>query len=236
MRDLNNEQCNHSEDLVAFLYHELNESEARSFERHLRECASCERELSSFGEIRESIVSWRDTSLAAAWSRTAENESRVMIPAVAARASAFAAIREFFNLSPLWLKGAAAFASLLFCVCAALAIAYMKTPKTVVLMNNTDKLYTQEDLNKQVADAEKRKEAEIRSVLQVRDSGPSVDTAIYKPVRNVVHAGSYAGNTQNLRKPLTQQERRELAADLGLLSSRDDDDIEFITDTITQTP
>jgi len=235
MRDLNNQQCNRSEDLVAFLYHELSETEARSFERHLHECSSCERELSSFGEIRESIVSWRDASLAAAWSPAAENESRASILASEPRRSAFSALREFFNLSPLWLKGAAAFASLLFCVCAALAIAYLKAPKTTVIVQQTDKVYSQGELDQQVAAAERKKEEAVRNELAATVAVAPENIPAKAPQR-VVKQNGYALNARNLRKPLTRQERNEIAADLGLLTSRDDDDIDLITDRITQTP
>lgn len=247
MRELDNQPCNRSEELIAFLYSEMNDGEARRFEQHLHQCASCERELASFGEIRESIVSWRDASLAAAWSNTAENESRAIVPLVQSRPSAFAAIREFFNLSPLWLKGAAAFASLLFCVCAALAIAYLKTPTTTrnVTVQSNDKLYTQDELNRQVAaaaqKAELKKEQQLRDEFAARNlpdrAGPGdVQDAQPVPRVNQPRITASALNANKLRKPLTRQERNEIAADLGLLTSRDDDEIELITDRITQTP
>jgi len=237
MRDLNNQPCDRSDDLIAFLYRELNDHEAQSFERHLHECGSCERELSSFGEIRQSIVSWRDASLAAAWSPAAENESRVTVPALQPRVSSFAAIREFFNLSPLWLKGAMAFASLLFCICAALAIAYLKAPVSTQATLPTDKVYSQKELDKQVAAAELKKEQQLRDEF-AKNSTLATSTTDVKPAPHVVQqrTASYAVNTRNLRKPLTRQERNEIAADLGLLTSRDDDDIDLITDRITQTP
>jgi Putative zinc-finger len=238
MKDLNNQQCNRSEDLIAFLYNEISESEARSFERHLHECASCKRELASFGNIRESIGSWREASLAAAWSPAAENESRALLPVVQSRHSAWQAIREFFNLSPLWLKGAAAFASLLFCVCAALAIAYLRTPTTNLTGQSDDKRYTQAELNQQIAAAEQKKEKQLRDEFQTKLLPTPGGSEDIKPTPRVVqpHLSGYAVNTQNLRKPLTRQERNEIAADLGLLTSRDDDDIDLITDRITQTP
>ncbi|HXD34612.1 MAG TPA: hypothetical protein VN643_26060 [Pyrinomonadaceae bacterium] len=238
MRELDNQPCNRSEELVAFLYNEMEDGDARKFEQHLHECVRCERELASFGEIRQSIVSWRDASLAPAWSNTAENESRGFIPSVQARPSAFAAIREFFSLSPLWLKGAAAFASLLFCVCAALAIAYMRTPNTTVTVQTTDKIYSQDELNRQVADAEQKKEKQLRTEFQTQNSATRIGPKELAPVTSIAQPRrtGYAVNNQNMRKPLTRQERNEIAADLGLLTSRDDDDIELITDRIMQTP
>src|ERR1700682_5971169 len=111
MRDIKDEVCERADDLIAFLYGELGHGDARKFERHLHECARCETELASFSEIRESIVSWRDESLGAAWlPETVNNHSLAptgIRPRTQIRPSAIAAIREFFNLSPLWLKGAA---------------------------------------------------------------------------------------------------------------------------------
>lgn len=237
MKNLNNTQCNRSEDLIAFLYNEIDESGARSFEQHLHDCASCKRELASFGEIRESIVSWRDVSLAAAWSPAAENESRASAHLVQARPSAFEAIREFLNLSPLWLKGAAAFASLLFCVCAALAVAYLRTPPANVVQS-TDKVYSKDELNKQIADAEQKKEKQLRDEFEAKNQADRTGPGDLKPSPRVVQprTSGYAVSTQSSRKPLSRQERNEIAADLGLMMSRDDDDMELITDRITQTP
>ena len=55
--------CERGDDLISFLYQELDEREGRAFERHLADCASCSRELSSFSEIRNGVVAWRDQSL-----------------------------------------------------------------------------------------------------------------------------------------------------------------------------
>src|SRR5437867_2493153 len=118
MKDMNS-TCDRTNDLVAFMYQELNEAEARDFNIHLRQCASCRLELESFSEVRESIVSWRDASLGA----LSAKENSVKVPALQPRRSAVTAVREFFSLSPMWLKGAVAFASLIFCLCAAMAVA-----------------------------------------------------------------------------------------------------------------
>jgi len=50
--------------LLVFLYGELSEMDARRFERHLRECAACAAEFTAFGQIRESMMEWRDESVA----------------------------------------------------------------------------------------------------------------------------------------------------------------------------
>jgi anti-sigma factor RsiW len=230
MRDSTTQPCNRSEDLIAFLYHEMNDSESRSFEAHLRDCVGCNRELASFGEIRESIVSWRDESLAAAWS-----QNGAAIPVVQSRPSALAALREFFNLSPVWMKGAAAFASLLFCVCAVLAVAYMRTPKTTIVKIPDGKVFSQAELTAAV----EKKAQEVRNEFLSQTQTPPV--TVKTPTRVVDRVvqqpnSGFAAKARDLRKPLSRQERMELAVDLGLLSSREDDDIDLITDKITPMP
>jgi hypothetical protein len=238
MKDSKEDVCGCADDLIAFLYHELGEKGARNFERHLRECARCESEVASFGQIRESIVSWRDASLSAAWSVGAE---RALVPIVSTqpRPSALAAIREFFSLSPLWMKGAAAFASILFCVCAVLAVAYLKNRKSEVVQVPGDKIYSKQELDNAVARAVQSK-AEAFQNQQAKEPGSDfvLSSAPSKGARRVIQfrTAGYAANTQGLRKPLTRRERRELAADLGLLASRDEDDLELVTDKITQAP
>jgi hypothetical protein len=241
MRDINNEVCGRSEDLIAFLYHELSEQDERRFQRHLHECAACAREIGSFGEIRESIITWRDASLGTAWTPTSVNEGQQVLAQSRTHPSAWVAIREFFKLSPLWLKGAATFASLLFCVCAVLAVIYLKDQTSHVENLRTDKIYSQKELDQQVAKATQLREEQLRSELLKQPGSEVVSTSTVGAGKAVNRTGqlreaSYAGNTQNLRKPLTRRERRELASDLGLLTSRDDDELDLVTDKITQTP
>jgi anti-sigma factor RsiW len=237
MKETMNQTCDRAEDLIAFLYRELDEKDARNFESHLDQCAGCKRELASFGEIRRSIVSWRDASLRAA---LAQDDRQVVVAPT--RRSAFAAISEFFNLSPLWMKGVAAFASLLFCVCAVLAIAYLKKPNTLVVTAPTDKIYSQAELDKQVATAVKASEQRLRTELAAQSDVQATEGTkpiVQKKTPNrlaPMRESTYAVNKRDLRKPLTAQERKELAADLGLSTARDDDDIDLVSDKIPQAP
>jgi hypothetical protein len=239
MEDTKEQVCDRADDLIAFLYHELSDKDARNFERHLHDCVRCENELAGFGEVRQSIVSWRDEALGAAWSAAAMNDRRLAAPITNARPSALAAIREFFNLSPLWMKGAAAFASLLFCVCAVLAVAYVRNRKVEVVQAPNGKIYSKQELDNAVARAVQMKGDEIKN-QQLKDSGSEL---VMSPAPakagnrvNPLRTAGYVANTQNLRRPLSRQERRELAADLGLLAARDEDDLDLVTDKITQAP
>jgi hypothetical protein len=237
MKDTIETTCDRSDDLIAFLYHELGEQDARNFQQHVPQCGRCESEIRSFGEIRQSIVSWRDASLGAAWSTDAVTDRQTAFAAPAAevriRPSALAAIREFFSLSPIWMKGAAVFASLLFCVCAVMAIAYLKNRNSVIVQSPGDQTYSRKDMDAEIAKAVQMKEDEIKN-KQEKIKDVAVGSHPAKAPKRSVHMeqASYAG----LRKPWTRRERRELAADLGLLVSRDEDDLDLVTDKIIQTP
>ena len=93
--------CERSEELIGFLYGDLSELEARRFERHLNECAVCETELAAFGQIRQSIVEWRDETLGLAPLPSAAVESSAILQPQRSERSAIAALREFFAPSPL---------------------------------------------------------------------------------------------------------------------------------------
>src|SRR6185436_3092678 len=109
----NSPSCERSPDLIAFLYGEADERETRDFQLHLQRCRTCREEVASFGVVRESITEYRDEALAGFVSTpVAQPKTK----------SAIAALRQFFVLSPLWLKGATALAAVTFCVLVGLAL------------------------------------------------------------------------------------------------------------------
>ena len=123
-------QCERGEELVAYLYGEFAASEARSFAAHLEECAACRAEAAAFSSTRAAITAWRMEALGQAGSSGQENSvpARAVAETAGApgfaprRPSAWAALREFFALSPLWLRGAGALATLALCALATLAV------------------------------------------------------------------------------------------------------------------
>ena len=136
--------CGRENDLISFLYGELNEVEAIAFQRHLKGCAACNTELAGFGEVRESVVAWRNESLG-----SVAFPAQVTTPIETPRAtpSAVAALREFFNLSPLWMKGAVAFAAIMFCVFAVLALARLReSPPAPVALAPAPATHSQQEL------------------------------------------------------------------------------------------
>src|SRR3954464_7946932 len=104
-----NSTCDRADHLVSVLYGEASDRQKRDFESHLKQCSSCRAEFATFAQVRESIGEWRDEALLGFVSSQAA-------PAPPVRKSALAALRQFFELSPLWMKGAVGFAAVVFCV------------------------------------------------------------------------------------------------------------------------
>jgi anti-sigma factor RsiW len=200
---------------MAFLYNEMEERESREFERHLHTCSNCREQLASFGVVRESITAWRYEALSGFVSTP--------VAATAKKKSAIAALREFFDLSPLWLKGATGFAVVAFCVLAALAITN-RTERSSA--GPTVAGYTQQDVDRFVKEAL----ANQKPATPVRpEEKPVVIAQSPKPKRATTQR-QFAKS----RRPLTRAEREQLAADLRLLSTDDEPRLNLLGDRINQ--
>jgi hypothetical protein len=119
--------CGRAEQLVSYLYGESGATERARFEQHLAVCAACRDELQAFGQVREAVGAWRAELLANAPGVAAADllpaaEPRRAFVGAPSRRSAWGALREFFVLSPAWLRFGTVAASLVVCVLAALAI------------------------------------------------------------------------------------------------------------------
>ena len=218
--------CERGDDLIAFLYHELNEHETGDFEGHLATCSSCTHELGSFREIRAGVVAWREQTL---------GMSPVSTPAQVAfgqpeKPSALLAIRQFFDLSPVWLKGAVAFASLLFVAAVALLAMNLNSSPVVPMVEHR---YTEAELKAKV---EEEIQARLREFNSAAEKPPQQELAqspnrVQRPQPRFKSAGSVA-NTR--RAPLTKLERQQLAADLRLLSPSEDSDLDLWSEQINR--
>jgi len=120
-------ECARVADLLAYLYDEATAEEGRLFTRHLDSCAVCRDELAAFGGVRERVGAWRDEVLSGAPSvdltATLSQAPAAFLDSPARRRRARVALREFFALSPPWLRAATAAAALVVCALAALAFA-----------------------------------------------------------------------------------------------------------------
>ena len=217
--------CDRAPDLMAFLYHEMDERETREFRLHLQNCSDCRDEAASLGAVRESIGAWRDEALLK--NRTSQEEGLapagfVSTPVMTKpRKSAFVALRQFFDLSPLWLKGATAFAMLALFVLVGLVVVKLQPKNTPVISTNPK--YTEQDVARIVKEALAQQEKPRETVATVVESP--------KPKKSKVSTPSQLAKS---RRPLSRAEREQLAADLRLLSTSDDSSLYLLGDRINQ--
>ena len=144
----NFEPCARAEEMVAYLYGEASQTEARDFERHVQRCASCRAETAAFGDVREAIGEWRQQSLGTLASPALESNDVIAFasPREAShqRRSAFAALREFFTLSPVWMRAATAAIALVFCALVVIAIVHFREQSKIVVAERSNKTNVQE--------------------------------------------------------------------------------------------
>lgn len=230
MKEVYTSNCGRENDLIAFLYGESNDVESRTFQRHLRDCSSCNAELAAFRNVRESVVTWRDESLGVMSSPSTESSAARVGPQ---KPSALAALREFFNLAPLWMKGTVAFASILFCLFAGLAVARLREKPQVVTIANPGNVYSQQEINALVA---RRVQEELERQNKAEQQPPSriivKEAADRFSGRRVANRGSIAFSVpaEKARRPLSKTEREQLAADLRLITAKNDSDLDLLDD------
>src|SRR5882672_1823645 len=169
MKELDAPNCGRENDLIAFLYGELNEEDSRIFRSHWHDCPACSKELATFQNVRESVVAWRNDSLGGV-SAPAQIANPSPARLFAENPSASAALREFFNLAPLWMKGALAFASILFCLFAGLALARLRSaPPAATATNQGGNANSEQQLNALI---EKRVQEELQRINTPADKAP----------------------------------------------------------------
>ena len=204
--------CARAEDLVAVLYGEANEREQQEFELHLKQCPTCRAEFAAFAQVRESVGEWRDGALSGFVSSP---------PAMApARKSAIAALRQFFDLSPLWMKAAVGFATLVFCVLAFLAVGHLRERAEVprVADGKPGAVYTNDEAARMVQEALAKQERERRA-------GEPKPIVAQSPQRKSLTVAKASGVPQS-RRPFSRAERDQLAAELRLVSASEESDLE----------
>jgi anti-sigma factor RsiW len=172
--------CARAEDKVAYLYNEATPSEARDFENHMQRCASCSAEVAEFGDVREAIGEWRWQALGSLSSTAVEvNTSTALTSAretSVQRRSALTALREFFTLSPMWMRAATAVVALVFCTLAIIAVAHFaEQPKVVVVERPSKTERAPETNTTQVANTD-RKPGEVK--VEVKDQSETPRTVV----------------------------------------------------------
>ena len=206
--------CERAEDFVTHLYGEATPEESKSFRLHLEACHVCREELSALGGVREGLGVWRAEAVS---SLPPLDISRAFsAPAASTRATgrtrsasaAFAALREFFSLSPLWLRAGAVAAVVAVCALAALALRTAATERVITERVVTQpapappaqNLYTEEQLKAAV----EREVAEATARLKEQQREPRPG--------GVVNVNDRGGKTRPQAAPAATQRRRRAAS------------------------
>lgn len=230
--------CARAEDLVAYLYGEIEGAAAQDFKAHAQSCVSCQTELAGFRQVRVSIGEWRQQALGSLSATTAATTAHAIIEPVNVVAqrprSALAAVREFFTLSPVWMRAATAAAGLIFCALIALAVAhYFEQPKTVIVEKVVPAKQSEEQSAQKRDEPVKQQDARDEIAPEVTPPEPTDTTAsapkdnrlIPKVKRNLKQE---ATPTQSLaRAPklkISPQESRDIARDLRLVASKEEEE------------
>ncbi len=223
--------CHRAEDLVTYLYGEASEVDAKDFTEHLQQCDACRSEFGVFQQVHDSILLWRTEALGAAFSPTAvAAESRVdstQFVQHERKLTALAALREFFSVSPLWLRAATGFAVLLLCVLGVLTISRSWSRPVQLANKGTEPKYSQQDLDQAV-----QKRLEEIAKLNQQQTPPQVNKA--STDKEPTKHGNQDQVVVNRVQPktprargLSRQEREQLASDLRLIP-RDEDELPFV--------
>jgi hypothetical protein len=217
--------CHRAEDLVTYLYGEASEADAKDFAAHLQQCDACSSEFGVFQQVHESILGWRNEALGEAFiPATVAVETKVdstYFVQHERKLSALAALREFFTVSPLWLRLATGVAALLLCVLGVLTIS-----------RGLIQRYTQQQFDaavqKQVE--ERIAQSRIQPAPSTRSDAPAPvkDKSVETPdkIKPTETATNHAPPKNSRPRGLSRQEREQLAKDLQLIP-RDEDELPF---------
>jgi hypothetical protein len=215
--------CHRAEDLVSYLYGEAAASDAVDFRNHLQKCDACRSEFAIFNQMHDSIQVWRSEALGASFDAVAMAEPTIdAAPIVHGRKlSAPAALREFFTVAPLWLRGATAFATVLLFVLGALILRVPQKPLEAGT-NNGEKIYSREQLQAEIKKAVDQTRAEVLANRNSSNTIAGRQDDRRKPAKPQV-----AVNQPKALRPrgLNRQERAQLAADLRLTLPSDENEL-----------
>ncbi len=242
--------CERAGDLVAYLYNEATEAEAKSFAAHIHDCAPCRAESAALGMVRESIAAWRTESLGFSSSTALHPENASVSEAVTERTHsrvslAFAALREFFTVSPAWMSAATAFAAIAICALAAIGVSNAEfnwnaggvsfrthvlpvrvVEKTVQVEKPLKVGYSEEELNAQVDErvqqrlaemnlAQKPKQELVAGVVPTATARKVVKRNTASPPLIIANANSSV-QPKNYNAPLPRANRVEIADEKDL--------------------
>jgi hypothetical protein len=224
--------CHRAEDLVTYLYGEAGEADAKDFSVHLQQCNACRGEFGVFQQVHDSILVWRNEALGSEFSpavlRSESTSELTQSVRHERKLTAFAALREFFSVSPIWLRAATAFAALLLCALVFLTISRSWNRPVDIPQKDTEAKYTQQQLDEAVKKLVDEKTAQINN--QQTPPRAIEKSTIAKPTedgsRNQLADNRIPTKTPRPRG-LSRREREQLAKDLRLMP-RDEDELPFV--------
>jgi len=231
--------CHRSEDLVTYLYNEASAAEAQDFASHIETCEACRAEFAVFSQVHESILLWRNEALGSAFSPVpqaapvlaeATTDSRQFVRHER-KLPALAALREFFSVSPLWLRGATAVAALLLCMLAVLAVSGVWNKRAPVVSNSAEqKMYTETQLKNEVAKQVDKQVSDFKKSQTQTRANASADGGEKASPRQATSQSELASFRVKPRsqRGLTRAERVQFAADLRLTPGRDEEELPFV--------
>jgi len=221
--------CHRAEDLVTYLYGEASEADALDFSNHLQQCDACRSEFGVFNQVHDSILTWRNEALGVAFDpRAVAIDSAVESSHFVRherKLSALAALREFFTVSPLWLRGATAFAALLLCALGTIMIArFSQKPVEVSQKGTPERTYTQQEVKAEVDRAVQKTRDEIaRQTTSTSIATPNNE----KPTSNRGQLATNQPTRAGRSRGLSRQEREQLAADLRLTNPAEEEEMQL---------
>ncbi len=239
--------CSFSDDLLSYLYEEISPAQSRSFETHLESCVTCRSEFSEFTSVRDAVGLWRDEILAVAPSSrlTAAVPAPPFPMELASKRSAGAAFREFFSLSPLWLRYATAFAAFAIFALFLFSIWRVSNPNRVIVReiakstpSPVEEIQSTIDTQNvplqsvdRIAKPDGRDDKSIVSVFRQTPKNHSAvirrhsSPGVQRP-RQQYNANEYA--------ILNAARKRQILSDLGLVSSSEEEMAPQLSDLIVE--
>ena len=224
--------CHRAEDLVTYLYGEASQADAQDFAVHLQQCDACRSEFSVFQQVHDSILVWRNEALGSEFSPAvlpSESTSELtQFVRHERKLTAVAALREFFSVSPLWLRSATAFAALLLCALVWLTISRSWNRPVDIPQKDTEAKYTQQQLDEAVKKrvAEQNARFNNQQTLPGDTEKSTIGKSTADGSRNQLADSRVRTKTPRPRG-LSRQEREQLAKDLRLMP-RDEDELPFV--------
>ncbi|HEV7858064.1 MAG TPA: hypothetical protein VGO91_05500 [Pyrinomonadaceae bacterium] len=259
--------CARAEELVSYLYQEASAAQAQDFEQHMRGCLSCRAELEEFGIVRESIGDWRtsalgsiftshasEASLATTFDASTDALARQSKERPTRQRNALAAIREFFTLSPGWMRAATAFAGLAFCALAVIAFTHFferAEPRTALAVakpseaeKSSDKVYTKQQVDEMLARVKQESDAGKQERLVQKSH--HTDVAIASPSstnsstrqtarKNATVPSPVLANASTVRRGsnrISTRDRQQLAEVLLPQETKDEEKLPRLSDLL----